>query len=301
MNTPGNPQPMPELAVIGWPLRLTFSPDMQAAALRKAGLNWRYEAIPVAPETLPVFLSSAASTMRGFNVTIPHKGTVKMACSRVDDLANSSGAVNTVVCDSSRGRPRLEGHNTDGPGLLKALELRAGFEPPGSSVLVLGAGGAAAGCVAALARRGSSTITIANRTAPRAASLIDRMQALITSTTWSFSLLDEEIDRQAVARHARRDFDLVINCLPEEPSSHLGGLLESVFRRGSVFCDMCYSYGPTNLLSLAGSTGYRVVPGLEVLLWQGVYAFEVFTRESAPVDAMRDGLKGVAGGWWLQC
>ncbi|NPV71126.1 MAG: shikimate dehydrogenase [Firmicutes bacterium] len=301
MSSHGKAGPLPELGVIGWPLQLTFSPPMQIAALRKAALDWRYEAMPVSPEELTGFISNAAATMRGFNVTIPHKSAVRIACSVVDDLASRCDAVNTVVCVRSQGRNRLEGHNTDGPGLLKALSLRTGFEPSGSSVLVLGAGGAAAGAAAALARCGSSTITIANRTEPRAAILVDKMRAMFPKTTWLCAALNEEAPCRPEACCARHHIDLVINCMPEEPSARLGRLLEAVCTNGPAFCDMSYSYGPTALLDVASDIGYRVVPGLEMLLWQGVYAFEIFTRRPAVVDAMRDALTAVAGEWWLKC
>jgi shikimate dehydrogenase len=57
---------------------------------------------------------------------------------------------------------------------------------------------------------------------------------------------------------------------------------------GQTFVDLPYPETATAAAARAG--GARVVPGLEVLLAQGVAAFELWTGMSAPVDVMRDAL-----------
>ncbi|MGE5483443.1 MAG: shikimate dehydrogenase family protein [Ignavibacteriales bacterium] len=293
-------QPLPELGVIGWPLHRTFSPPMFAAALAEAGLGWRYESIPVAPDDLPAFMSRACQEMRGFNVTIPHKAAVAAACTLRDDVARSSGAVNTVVCALRNGKKTLEGCNTDGPGLLKALMVRGGFDPRGSNALILGSGGAAAGCAAALAGRKAARITVANRTLRRAADLVERLEALYPATEW-FAVPVAVLPAVSPGHRTITGADLVINCIPEEPASGLGGLFESMSGEHPVFCDMSYSGAPSRLMMAARDAACRLVPGLEVLLWQGVYGYEILTGSRAPEETMRDALTAVAGKWWLNC
>ncbi|MGE5542549.1 MAG: shikimate dehydrogenase family protein [Bacillota bacterium] len=287
---------MPELGVIGWPLHRTFSPPMFAAALAASGLAWRYEPVPVAPDDLQGFMSRAAREMRGFNVTIPHKTAIAAACTLRDDLARSCGAVNTVVCASGSSQNALEGYNTDGPGLLKALMVRSEFDPAGNRALILGAGGAAAACAAAIAGRGAARITVANRTLRRAEELVERLEALYPATAWLAVPMAASQEPCAAAAA-----DLVVNCIPEEPASGLGSLLESICREQPVFCDMSYSSAPSKLLTAARVAGCKLVPGLEVLLWQGVFGFEILTGSRAPEHTMRNALTAVAGGWWLNC
>ena len=297
-----NTQPLPQLGVIGWPLHRTFSPAMFAAALAGAeagaGAGWRYEAIPVTPPDLARFITRASAEMRGFNVTIPHKAAVSEACSTRDDLARACGAVNTVVCASRNGRKRLEGHNTDGPGLLRALLTRGGFDPKGENALIIGSGGAAAGCAAALAGSGAKRIMVVNRTHSRAADLAARLETVFPATEWFAA---DASGRPSDGVSQIGPIGLVVNCIPEEPASSLGGFLESISGGRQVFCDMRYSNALSALLTAARDAGYRLVPGLEVLLWQGVYGYEIMTGSPVPEKVMRDALTAVAGEWWLHC
>lgn len=288
---------LPELGVVGWPLETTFSPPMQRAALQHVGLQWRYDAIPIPPEGFPTFFRRAAGVMRGFNVTMPHKPAAQRLCSVLDGLAASSGAVNTVVFSKSATGQVAEGYNTDGPGLLKALEHRCGFTARGSSVLILGSGGAAAGCTAALARAGAHRLTVASRTAAHADELISKMQPMFEEAQWAALPLgqsDALIPRVAEA-------DLVVNCIPEEGAAAIASWVAQPAQTPKVFCDLSYSAHPGALFASCQAAGFAVVPGLEVLLWQGVFAFELFTECQAPVEAMRQALTQIAGEWWLRC
>lgn len=297
---------LPEVCLIGWPLQRTFSPQMQNAALQAVNLDWRYESIPLPPEDLPDFMSRlttaiAIGRVRGIQVTIPHKEAVRSYCFKLDKFAAVSGAVNTAVPLREDGRVRLEGHNTDAPGLLKALNLKAGFETRGCTAMVLGAGGAAAGSLAALATSGASRIIVANRTPSRAAGLVQRMRAAFPGIDWSYAPLTGESPTGQPLKGLPPSgrIDLVLNCIPAEPASQLGCFVENAYRDGAVFCDLSYSHAPTKLMEAAKTAGYRVVPGIEVLLWQGVYGFEIFARKAAPVEAMRKALVQVAGNWWV--
>ncbi|MGB9866980.1 MAG: shikimate dehydrogenase [Bacillota bacterium] len=288
---------LPELAVIGWPLDHTFSPPMQTAALRQTGFNWGYEAIPVPPEKVPEFFARASQTMKGFNVTMPHKFVAYQLCPVLDGLSAVCGSVNTVVFERKGPKSIPTGHNTDGPGLLTALKQRAGYEPAGSTVLVLGAGGAAAGCAAALARAGAASITIVNRTPERARELARNMEQMFDEVIWQWT----GPNNYQAFREALSKTELVINCMPEEGAEQFAALVCGCPGNVKVLCDLSYNADPGALFLLAKQAGYRVVSGIEVLLWQGVYAFELFTAHKAPVEAMTQALVEVAGSWWLTC
>ncbi|HHV78619.1 MAG TPA: hypothetical protein GXX40_03230 [Firmicutes bacterium] len=286
---------LPELGVVGWPLKMTFSPLMQQAALQEVGLEWRYEAIPVPPEGFSAFFERASGIMHGFNVTMPHKAAAQRLCSVLDGLSAASGVVNTVLFVKGTQCPVSEGHNTDGPGLIRALAQRASFDTRGSCVVVFGAGGAAAGCVTALARSGAGRIIIANRTVARAEELISRMKPMFPETKWQTCPLNSS---EWLNRHIA-EADLLINCIPEDGAAELAALFCELDGRGKAFCDLSYSGEPGTLFRACKEAGFAAVPGLEVLLWQGVFAFELFTQRSAPVNVMRRALCKAAGEWWL--
>jgi shikimate 5-dehydrogenase len=62
---------------------------------------------------------------------------------------------------------------------------------------------------------------------------------------------------------------------------------------GVTVVDLAYrgDGAETALCTIARERGARVVDGLEVLVGQGIYAFELLTGRPAPVDAMRRGAR----------
>jgi len=297
-----------QLGVIGWPLDATLSPVMQEAALREVGLDWQYRRIPVAPQDLSGFIRSASGVMRGLNVTTPHKHAACGLCSSIDDLASACGAVNTLVFGKGAGTwpageavppggHPVSGLNTDGPGLVRALRERAGFSAGGKVVVVLGAGGSAAACAAQMAGCGACEITIVNRTRENAEAL--RMTLgkafpqirLATATPAAMSGSPEVAIERA---------DLIISCVPGTTAGSFRQIIERA-RPGTVFMDLAYSSSPVEMDVIARKLGLRVVPGLEMLLWQGVMSFEIFTGMAAPAGVMRKALVKAAGEWWLEC
>jgi shikimate dehydrogenase len=280
---------LPFLGIAGWPLTRTFSPAMQQAALDYAGLGWRYGTMAVPPAEFAAFVQRAAGKMRGFNVTIPHKRAMFDLCTLTDRFASLSQSVNTVVLEPGH----VHGYNTDGPGLIKALAERAEFAPLGCHAVLFGAGGAAAGCAAALGASGAASVTILNRTYERAEALCDVMKQKLPGVLWSAA-------REEVASDLLSNVTLVVSCVPQESASLFAGLLKTS-RPGAVLVDLSYGEKPTDLQLAAKAASMKTVSGLEVLLWQGVEAFEIFTGISAPADVMRDALSFVAGRWWAEC
>lgn len=300
---------LPELAVVGWPLEKTFSPPMQARALAESNLSWRYEAIPVKPDDLVAFLESArnpGSPLKGLNVTVPHKEAVRGMCTELHGLSGVSGAVNTVVFRrSGTGGTEAHGYNTDAPGLIRALKARAGIEPKGLSAVVFGAGGAAAGCVAALAEAGAREVTVANRTLGRARALCSRLAAAfprvrLTAVPLAAAPAPKVPVPVPSQEAASETPGIIVNCVPQQHTGIFRPFLDSI-GPGCAFVDLSYGEGPTELHRLAALRKARVVPGQEVLLWQGALSFELFTGSPAPVSAMRDELTKISGRWWLEC
>ena len=161
------PDPKARVLLLGASVQQSFSVAFQNAGLSAAGLDWRYEAVDVAPGRL----ASVIAEMRhdpstvGANVTIPHKEAVLPLLDMVDANARLIGAVNTI----SREGGRLLGSNTDGAGFIAAL-TELGFDPAGKTAVIVGAGGAARAVAAALAAH-AGLLWVVNRTRARAEQL----------------------------------------------------------------------------------------------------------------------------------
>src|SRR3990172_6205824 len=152
--------------LIGDPVEHTMSPAMHNAAFKKLELDYVYIAFRVKGTELDKAIAGIrALSMRGLNVTIPHKVAVMKLLDKLDPLAEKIGAVNTIVNDNGV----LTGYNTDATGFLQPL-LEKGIEPENKVILILGAGGGSRGITFILAENGAK-LTILNRSVVRAEEL----------------------------------------------------------------------------------------------------------------------------------
>ena len=270
------------LGIIGCPIRHSMSPVFQKVALDFHGIDATYQAWEVEPLALPEFIQRLrAPEALGINVTVPHKEAVMAHLDHIDEWARAAGAVNTVVNQGGG----LRGYNTDGSGFIRALEEHGGFAPEGARVLILGAGGSARGVALALARRGVSEVTIANRTLERAQALA----GLVAGQGPRAAAVPLEDPGAGLAR-AAGECSLIVNCTtmgmkhgPAEDRSPIPG---SLIPSGVLVYDLVYNPPETPLLAEASRAGAATLGGLPMLIYQGAASFQLWTGKEAPVGAM---------------
>lgn len=251
--------------IIGFPVTHSLSPVMQNTALRAGGIDGIYLPFPVAPDDLTAAVTGLrALKVQGWNVTIPHKTAIMPLLDELAPTAQEAGAVNTVVnCNG-----RLVGHNTDGDGLISSLKRDLGVELSGANVLLVGAGGAARGALAALCRSGVRSVQVVNRTAAAAQALMQRFQAQFPAV----------IIRSCVFNDLLPDFlaqsDLVINATSLGMAGEIiPGLDLAQLPGHATVYDMVYAPPLTPLVQLARSSGLQAANGLGMLAAQGERAF----------------------------
>ncbi len=201
--------------------------------------------------------------LSGANITVPHKEAAFAACDVIDEDAKAIGAINTIIEKNGK----LHGYNTDAPGFMLSIE-----EFSREKVLLLGAGGTAKAIAYIMNKRGLD-VTVMNRSAGR----LEGFNHCETMTWENFE---------------NRGFDLVVNTtsagladgnLPV-PEAMIGGVLENA----KACVDVIYGK-QTPFLQAAQKRGLEVKDGADMLLYQGVLAFEHFTghrygtREITPV------------------
>ena len=159
------------LAVLGYPIKHSISPEIHTAALKVLAESssefsrWSYDKIEVEPCTLDKALPILADYgYRGLNLTIPHKVDVLPHLELIDEHARVMGAVNTLSLENGQ----WKGYNTDGFGLSKAIEDAFSLSLKDFQVIVLGAGGAARAAVAQCIFEGCSRVSVYNRSIERA-------------------------------------------------------------------------------------------------------------------------------------
>ena len=270
------------VGVFGAPIRHTASPAMHNAAFAALHLNWQYLAFHVDPERLATALAGARDLgLIGVNLTVPHKLLALDLVDEVDDEARRLGAVNTVHFRQGR----MHGHNTDGYGFVKALQEEFNFTLRDKRVLVLGAGGAGRALAIKSAQEGASCVLVANRTAAKTEPIIRDLRRL-------------GVAAEAVGLNARRlkeaiaGVDLLVNATSVGlQTDDLLPVESSFFRPELVVYDTIYRPPQTNLLAIASLAGAKVANGLSMLLHQGARAFEIWTKQKAPVAVMRRALR----------
>ena len=273
------------LGIIGFPIGHSISPAFQQAALDCCAIPARYRAYNVHPEDVAAFVAELRlPAILGINVTVPHKEAVIPFLDSLDDWAAEAGAVNTIV----HRRGRLTGYNTDGYGFLRALREGAGFDPAGSRALILGAGGAARGVVLALAREKVAQLTIANRTARRAEILARLAQS--RGVAAAALPLPATANPDPALAAAARQADLIVNCttigMAHGPQADGVPLPWQLLAPGALVYDLVYNPPQTRLLGEAAQAGIATLGGIEMLVYQGAAAFELWLERPAPVPEM---------------
>ena len=270
------------LGIIGYPIDHSISPIFQQAALDYIGIDAIYEKWEVTPEKVGDFVNQLrAPDSLGINVTLPYKRAVIPFLDEVDEWATSAGAVNTIVNQGGH----LSGHNTDGPGFLQALLNETGYDPKGTSALILGAGGAARGILLALVRGGVESIVIANRTLERAGEL-SRLSYDNGVASEAISISGDGLNEAA------NSADLIVNCTslgmshgPDELGSPMSA---AQIPATAIVNDLVYTPMLTPMLKEAAKAGATALGGLHMLIYQGVLSFKMWTGQDPPVDVMLD-------------
>ncbi len=264
------------LQVIGDPVLHSKSPVLHGAMLSALGLDAAYDARVVRRGELPDYLRWARDHgVAGFNATMPHKEDLLPLLDGMDPAARLTGAVNTVCLREGA----WVGFNTDGAGALSALGEVLGFDPAGSTVTLLGAGGAAKAVALALAQAGAERVRVCNRTLKRAGELCARHPRLTPAP----------FDPDTLERLCR-GADLLVNCtslgMEGCPRQFEGfSFLDALPPHGAVF-DLIYHPAETELLAQARRRGLRTMNGLPMLVWQAVLALEHFLNRPLDRGAM---------------
>lgn len=269
------------VGVMGWPVEHSLSPAMHNAAFTELGLDWAYLPLPVDPANIPQAMQGlAALNFVGVNVTVPHKQAVIRYMDELSDAARIIGAVNTIHLKDGK----YYGFNTDAVGFLNAL-LERGGNPKGMRVAVLGAGGAARAVVFSLCRAGAAEVTVFNRTAERAAFLVDDLAEAFPDSRLKFAPLTPESLSEIC-----RQVDLMVNTTSVGMSplaEHCPWPDEVPLPGRAIVYDLVYNPLETTFLARARAAGATVIDGLGMLVHQGAYAFTQWTGQPAPLAAMR--------------
>ncbi|MDR2789942.1 MAG: shikimate dehydrogenase [Campylobacteraceae bacterium] len=236
--------------VIGNPIEHSVSPLMHNAAYKAFGINANYTKILLEDSGK---LRETLLKFEGANVTVPHKESAFSACDEILGIAKNIEAVNTIV----KKNDKLIGFNTDAAGFFEAIKEFGKIE----NALILGAGGAAK-AIAFILRQNGIEPAILNRSAER---LEFFKQKGFKSFSWEY--------------FAPEKYDIVINTtsagLKDNALPAPEKILNQTLKNARFGFDAVYNK-KTPFLKLCDEFGLKCKDGLDMLLYQAVFAFNIF-------------------------
>ena len=276
--------------LLGYPVGHSMSAVMHNAAFRELGLDYRYELKSVPPDELGALVASElrGTEFAGGSVTIPHKLAIMEHLDGIDPSALRIGAVNTIVNEDGQ----LKGYNTDGIGALRGITEAYG-EVTDANVVMVGAGGAARAVGYHLSRE-VRKLTIANRTRGRAEELAT---SLLANPECRATVRSIPLERDSL-RAAIEEADILVNGTPlgMHPKTDDTPVPKEMLHPGLLVFDLVYNPIKTRLIREAEEAGAAILPGVNMLVYQGVTAFKMWTGVDAPVETMKAAVVGALGG-----
>ncbi|BDM62577.1 shikimate dehydrogenase (NADP(+)) [Shewanella sp. NFH-SH190041] len=247
-------------AVFGNPVAHSKSPQIHEFFAKQTGQDMHYQtrlaALDGFEHAVRQFIAQGG---RGANVTLPFKEQAFALCDEVSDYARQANAVNTL---SILPDGRLLGDNTDGRGLI--ADLLAVMSLKHKRILLIGAGGAARGCIGPLLACQPAALVICNRTQHKAEQLASLFQTMGPVTAEPIAEL-------------KAGFDLVINSTSASLNGQLPAIPSAVITEKTLCYDMMYGAELTAFNHWAKEQGAQEVrDGLGMLVGQAAISFEIW-------------------------
>jgi len=267
------------LAVFGYPIAHSLSPAIHRQFADQFGLAIDYQAIACRlaefPERLKQFAAGGAS---GCNITVPLKLAAFEAAHELSAAARLASAVNTLVF---RQPDYWYGDNTDGTGLLRDLMRLLPEGLSGKRILLIGAGGAAAGVLGPLLEQSPAELLIANRQADKAIALASGFARMGPVRACALTELQ-----------TAKPFDLLINATSLGHQGLAPAIASTCFSQESFCYDLNYGAAAQPWQKICEEQGVKFSDGLGMLVEQAALAFELWTGQLPSTPEVLDSLRG---------
>ena len=263
---------MDDYCVLGNPVEHSKSPWIHARFGQLTGQSIRYGKRLVALDGFAQALRAfRVEGGKGCNVTVPFKFEAAPLATTLTARARLAQACNTLRFD---GANDVYADNTDGVGLVNDIQRNAGVALAGRDLLLVGAGGAAAGVLGPLIEARPRRIVVTNRTQTRARSLTDRHAALARTCGVALAA--------CAPGSVAGSFHVVVNATASSLSGAAVPVTQSVLAAGSLAVDMMYGPAVAGFMAWAHAGGAVPRDGLGMLVEQAAEAFLVFRGVRPP-------------------
>jgi shikimate dehydrogenase len=255
-------------------ISFSISPTIHSAAFRYHGLQHTYDI----HETETINESGYQindSLSGGARVTMSHKLAVLEFCNEQSIHARRIGTINTLVVDHSARKGRIHGDNTDWSGLYALINPHTKSTNSQPMVgPVIGAGGAAGAALYSLHQVGIERSLLANRTIANAERDMNNFEDLLS------------IEMLADLKSLPESPEVIIGTIPVDMTTE-EDFVQLFARDQGLSIDMVYQPRNTPLLMVAKRhEGWRIVPGVDVLIHQAFDQTRIWTGRPSPEEIM---------------
>jgi len=245
---------MRTFGLIGFPLGHSFSKKFFTEKFEQEGIeDCSYELFPMEHIDAINGLTEENTSLRGLNITIPHKVNVLPYLNELDDAAKTIGAVNCISIEKKNGEKWLKGYNTDAFGFAESLKPY--LKEHHTKALVLGDGGAAKAVKYVLDQLNIAYLSVVRSAVPDA-------------------ILYGQITEELMSSHR-----LIINTTPLGTFPNVEAAPEIPYHLLTdqhLAYDLVYNPEETEFMRRARAKGAVVKNGLEMLHLQALRAWSIW-------------------------
>ena len=262
--------------IIGNPVEHSLSPAMHNTAYKDCDIDNKFifDKITVKEEELEEFIfdlkciNKKTNSFVGLTCTMPYKQNIIKYLDNLKEEAKIIGAVNSVLIKDNK----FMGYNTDWYGIERPFTEK-GINLTKKKVAIIGAGGASRSAIYAF-KKNNSIVNIFNRTKEKADSLAREFNCN------SYNLQDINVVR---------DSDIIVNTtnVGMGELENISPINTDILNKNHIIFDCIYKPKETLLIQKAKKVGTTIIYGWEMLLYQGVKQFEIYTNIKPNVDVMR--------------
>jgi len=272
---------MYKLGLIGYPLGHSMSAVIQQAGFKSIGETGSYDILETPPNDLidrVKFLK--VNNYDGFNVTIPLKVPISLFLDEIDETANIAGCANTVKIMPDKS---FKGYNTDIYGFRAAIPNASRLD--GKTAGIIGTGGASRAATVGLIQAGVKVVNYYSRNIINSSAMINSMRNSFPEITFN--------NYQLQNIRELSDVSILVNCTPVGMRGNSMDMMPITklsleeLPKDAIVYDVIYNPMKTLLLKEAEALGLETVSGLDMLIYQGAKALEIWTGKMPDVQTMK--------------
>lgn len=268
-------------ALIGSPVDHSFSPILFKLYADEYRLEYAHSKFDVKVKNLETVIKSlSAFGFAGVNITLPYKAEVIPYLNSISPEAKAIGAVNTIKVNNGK----LEGYNTDAYGALRAIEKATNRELGANDIaIVFGTGGAARAAVWSMIERGISTTVVYRKPESYRTQTIKRDFADRVRFVSYDELTPEDIAKCSLLCNSTS-----AGMHPKNNETPISlNRFEKLNLTGVIVFDVIFNPVTTKLQLWAKEKGATLAYGIDMMVYQGVIAFEYWTGKRVSEETIQ--------------